>query len=94
MTITSETVNLDQLKCRKINSHREIYTTYNYLVQNLKPKHQSLLFERSSLCLPYPLLENKIACPKLFLRKSKIACIFKLLLWLNHMLWPGPLLER
>ena len=29
MTITSETVNLDQSECRKINSHLEIYTTAN-----------------------------------------------------------------
>ena len=27
VTITSETVNLDQSECRKINSHLEIYTS-------------------------------------------------------------------
>ena len=31
MTITSETVNLDQSECRKIYSHLEIYSTYIYL---------------------------------------------------------------
>ena len=33
MTITSETVNLDQSECRKINSHLEIYT--NTLIDKL-----------------------------------------------------------
>ena len=49
VTITSETANLDQSECRKINSHPEIYTKRRYFLR---------CFCKSSLLLLHALAKN------------------------------------
>ena len=71
MTITSETANLDQSECRKINSHLEIYTNYIYIyitsyycLINVTCAHWCMYFHRQDLATVDPVNRLIVKCNK------------------------------
>ena len=55
MTITSETANLDQSQCRKINSHLEIYTNSYYHIKQLSLLTSPTIISDTEVIFPQPL---------------------------------------
>ena len=75
VTITSETANLDQSECRKINSHLEIYTKRHCYIANAKTKRDWLIRGHVALdkCNVSPRETSKKLLPGCEYKKNKMA---------------------
>ena len=83
MTITSETVNLDQLECRKINIHLEMYILIKDYDQTLLVNNISIDWLIHILAIQWFFLDQRNICQRnllLLLKEAILSPLYKKIL--------------